>query len=150
MMGPIPVPVDIRFWRYVVKTNDCWYWSGQRNNRGYGRIKDLGKQKRAHRTSWEIHHGQISDGLEVCHKCDNPSCVNPDHLFLGTHKDNMQDAFRKGRLKQVFTVKLTPDDVRFIRQNYVRGSGKILAAQFGVRGNTVTRIARGETRKEVT
>ncbi|SRR5258706_2154115 len=88
------------FWQRVNKTDYCWLWTGRTQIFGYGLI-NLGRKGKtigAHRASWEIHHGPIPDGLLVCHTCDNPPCVNPEHLFLGTYIDNMKDAWKKGRL----------------------------------------------------
>lgn len=78
-------------------TTGCWLWSDVLNGRGYGHLTFNRKVYLAHRFSWELHRGPITDGLFVCHKCDVRSCVNPDHLFLGTCKDNLQDMGRKGR-----------------------------------------------------
>ena len=88
-----------RFWSYVpVSEVGCWEWKGHRNTGGYGVITHNGRDHTASRVSWEIHFGPIPDGLSICHHCDNPPCVRPDHLFIGTHSDNMRDAFAKGRL----------------------------------------------------
>ena len=97
-------PIIDRFYAQIERIpvdNACWIWTGSLS-RGYGHVY-IGKRnnkdysKRAHRFSWELHKGQIPKELEVCHKCDVRCCVNPDHLFLGTRKDNMQDCSKKGR-----------------------------------------------------
>ena len=86
---------ESRFWKRVEKSDDCWIWTGARNEKGYGNVWP---SRKAHRVSWEMRYGEIPDGLFVLHECDNPPCVCPDHLFLGTNRDNIIDAIRKGRL----------------------------------------------------
>ncbi len=93
-------PIEERFWRRVQKTDTCWLWTGPKLPKGYGRLGSGGDSapvKLAHRYSWELHFGDIPDDREVCHTCDNPSCVKPEHLWLGTHAENQQDMSRKGR-----------------------------------------------------
>ena len=93
-------PLESRF-HQLYKINqhtDCWEWQGGKNNIGYGFIRDGKRMRTAHRVSYEIHNNQqIPKYMCVCHSCDNPKCVNPDHLWLGTMKDNMDDKMRKGR-----------------------------------------------------
>lgn len=101
-MAPVPVPLEIRYWAKVDKRgpDECWPWVAYRHGAGYGRI-NRGPAKAgqvfAHRVSWEIHYGSIPDGLYVLHRCDNPPCQNPAHLFVGTTADNMRDKVAKGR-----------------------------------------------------
>lgn len=89
-----------RFWKFVHKTETCWIWKGARsqNGKGYGILVRNRKFCPAHRVSYEIHFGKITDGHEICHKCDNPACVKPSHLFEGTHSENMKDCASKGRI----------------------------------------------------
>jgi hypothetical protein len=86
-----------RFWTRVDKSGECWVWTGAHLPTGYGRLTGAKRGMYAHRFSWELHNGPIPDGLLVCHKCDNPPCVRPDHLFLGTNVDNIRDRDAKGR-----------------------------------------------------
>jgi hypothetical protein len=82
---------------YVVDENGCWLWTKGRNPQGYGRVRVLGEVWRAHRLSYAWHVADLGDCMLVCHRCDVPACINPDHLFLGTSMDNVQDALAKGR-----------------------------------------------------
>lgn len=95
-------PLEQRFWEKVNRTNnpsECWNWVASKLKHGYGKISvSRSVWKLSHRISWEIAFGEIPDGLFVCHKCDNPSCVNPNHLFVGTAKQNTQDMISKGRI----------------------------------------------------
>jgi hypothetical protein len=94
----MPATDFTRFWSKVHKAeHGCWLWTASFRIGGYGNFMFRGKPHKAHRVSWILTHGEIPDGALVCHSCDTPACVRPDHLFLGTHQDNMQDMNAKGR-----------------------------------------------------
>ena len=132
--------LEERFFAKVNKTETCWLWTASKHPKGYGHFG--GPQLRAHRMSWVIHHGSIPEGLQVLHKCDNPSCVNPKHLFLGTNLDNMRDCAKKGRRINRGTknprAKITEDDVRSIRADERRQVD--IAKQYGLAQTTVSDI----------
>lgn len=88
-----------KFWSHVQRGDGCWTWTKGRMTAGYGQLKIKGRQVGAHRVAWVLTNGPIADGLYVCHHCDNPICVRPDHLFVGTNSDNQKDAVKKGRNK---------------------------------------------------
>lgn len=155
MRGRRRKPLKERFLRFVLKkTSGCWIWTGTKNGSGYGTIGLGGKEEGkgfAHRVAWELFHGPIPKGMLVCHKCDVKLCVNPDHLFLGTYQDNVDDMVRKGRNLRGATwytkrmletrprgskhghAKLTERKVVQIRRLFATGHNKAaLARKFGV------------------
>lgn len=121
----------------------CWLWVAAISAGGYGQIRYNDTLKYAHRASYELHNGPIPEGMEVCHRCDVPGCVAPHHLFLGTHKQNMQDAVRKGRSIMAsgegnYRAKLNEIQVKAILAAV--GTQEAIAARFGVGCTTVSRI----------
>ena len=133
-----------RFWGKVQKTLGCWLWSGCRNTLGYGIVSPGGQGNNvyAHRISWELHFSSIPKNMCVLHHCDNPSCVRPDHLFLGTHKDNALDKVQKGRSlrgERHSQAKLDTATVLIIRERYASGgfTQKTLANEYGVSGSQI-------------
>jgi hypothetical protein len=126
-----------RFWIYVQKGPRCWEWTGFKNEKGYGIINLRGERMMAHRMSYELEVGPIPNELYVLHHCDNPSCVKPKHLFIGTKADNNADMDAKGRARRSApsgernaSAKLTGDDVRAIRAS--KESLGILSERYGI------------------
>lgn len=140
------------FWKYVYKTEHCWFWIGcVAGKRGYGKLTVGKRTVPAHRLSWEIHFGKIPAGQYVCHKCDTRQCVRPDHLFLGTNRENQCDIWDKGGLlnsvkrvrgERSLHSKLTAEQVLNIRSEYKKGNGEQLAKKYGVRGQSINDIVR--------
>lgn len=147
--------VQDAFWYHFSPGNpaDCWEWQGPVNRDGYGLVRHRLANQLAHRISYELHRGEILDGMLVCHTCDNPICVNPNHLFLGTYKDNARDMTQKGRGpvgEKHGRAKLTWDQVRAIRQLYSAGEATCteLGNQFEVTKSCIHLIVIEKTWKE--
>jgi hypothetical protein len=146
-----------RFFNNINKTSSCWLWIKARTRAGYGEFFVNGKMAYAHRFSWELHKGPIPIGQCVLHNCpggDNPACVNPDHLFLGTKLDNNRDMLKKGTfsmgIKHTF-AKLTVQDVLWIKENMKRPCKGInaIAKRFGVCRQSIYQIIDGKTWKSI-
>lgn len=135
----------------------CWLWLGYACHNGYGRVRFEGKSWLAHRVAWFAHHGPIPEGMHLCHKCDNPGCINPAHMFVGTQADNVRDMIRKGRenrdprpyqrgeLNQ--NSRITADVVRSILLSPL--NQRDAAAAFGVAPSWVQRIRKREVWRHV-
>jgi hypothetical protein len=161
---PGPIRYEVRDCGY---NTECWVIQMATNNKGYGRLRRHGREWLAHRWIYIQHVGPIPAGLLVCHHCDNPPCINPDHLFLGAHADNAADMVTKGRARgggpeslvlwrstrpqEILrgerhpAARLTPDQVLAIRERYRMGdiTQLQLAVQFGVSRGHVADICRG-------
>lgn len=138
-------PVEERLWRRVVKTDGCWLWTGTRL-KGYGTFTHRGHAQRAHRFSWELHNGPIPRGKIVCHHCDNPTCVNPGHLYVGTHADNSADKVARRRVagERNPRAKLTQADVSQIRRRHSRGERTAaMAREYGVSKSAMHDVVHG-------
>jgi hypothetical protein len=131
----------------------CWLWQGAINNDGYGTIKSSGRAMKAHRAAWVLFRGAIPASTCVMHRCDNPTCVNPAHLTVGTHLENMRDMRRKGRGPERPTGvrnpnhRLTLEQVVELRRLYAAGGWRQvdLAARFGIKQPQVSSIVRRES-----
>lgn len=142
-----------RFWARVIKTEGCWEWQGRKDKKGYGYCRAFDRTLwRTHRLSWFIHHGPIPEGQWVLHKCDNPSCVRPDHLFLGDHDANTEDKISKSRQArgEMCKKKLIAAQVLEIRK--LRGEGhslRVVAKKFNVTYVNIAAITKRLTWKHL-
>lgn len=139
---------DMRSYCDRDRKTGCWNWALRLNFYGYGVITIYGKGKEigAHRVTWSLWNGRIPKGIKVCHKCDNPRCCNPKHLFLGTQKDNLQDAARKGRMLHGINnhmAKLALRDVKIIRSSKQATRG--LVKRFGVSRTAINNVRCGKS-----
>ncbi len=136
--------INIRFKKNyrICKKTGCWNWIGYKQTSGYGSIMFNYVYYRAHRLSYLLYKGSIKKGLLVCHKCDNPKCVNPDHLFLGTSLENRQDCMKKGRASWS-GFKLTHDQVMKIRNSDKKVTH--IAKELKVGRNTIYNVINNKT-----
>jgi hypothetical protein len=151
----IPTVYPKNFWKFVDKKkgNECWIWKGKPNNSGYGTANFRGKFVGAHRVSYILNIGKIPEKMSVLHHCDIKMCVRPDHLFLGTQKDNIMDMIKKGRNlcgEKHNMAKLNENKVREIRRKMKAGINyKIIANEFKICKSHVFDIASGKKWKHV-
>jgi len=141
-----------RFWSKInqVENDECWEWRGATSSDGYGQFFLRGETLYAHRVMYQEYRSGNPDGQMVLHHCDNPTCVNPNHLYLGDQSDNMQDAVKRDRLvipgPREGGTKLTEEDVSYIKW-YLRNTGRVqknIGEQFGVTQETISSISRGD------
>jgi len=153
--------LEERFWKYTVKKEGCWKWVGHCDPNGYGRLNRSVGQKRyvpvlAHRLSWEIHNGSVvPKGKLVCHKCDNPNCVNPDHLYVGDQLSNIKDMWNRGRANPGRSIgenhgmsKLSEDQVQEIRGS--KETCRVLSNRYGISATQVSSIKNRKSWKHLT
>jgi hypothetical protein len=151
-IGRIPENPEVRFLRKVIKTDNCWLWVGAKHSyKGYGSFSNGKKIVKTHRFAYEHFIGPIPENMCVLHKCDTPSCVRPEHLFLGSNQDNVDDKLSKNRHpkgEHTVLAKLTDKDVKEIKQKlkfpYI-GINNDLAQEYGVNHRTISGIKTGKS-----
>ena len=138
-----------RFWEKVDRSGDCWLWTAGKDKDGYGIINVDGEVRKAHRLVIELQGSDVPSGMCVLHHCDTPSCVRPDHLYIGTMADNVRDRDSRERRappvgEKNGNAKLTADDVAKVRRVYASGfTQQTIADYFGVHQSTISNIVRG-------
>jgi hypothetical protein len=145
------------FWAQVDMLGECWVWTGARTSAGYGHLRYGGHDFSAHRCSFELTHGALPADMFVCHRCDNPPCVNPAHLFLGSPKDNTADMHRKGRASRMglrgeasASARTTDEGIIQIRLDFARGATTTeLSRQFGYSEYYIRKIVKGKAWEHV-
>lgn len=152
-MGPKPKPLADRFkGKWIVDPDSgCWLWTGATIGGKYGAIKEDRQKLGAHIASWRLHKGEVPTGMLVCHHCDTPLCVNPDHLFLATHQENVSDCVSKKR--HAFGERNSWSKLKQVHVDFIRSSAfsiASLANLLGVSTKTIRRVRAGETWKLVT
>ena len=139
------------FWRLIQQTDGCWIWPlSKKYGGGYGRARFNGRRLQAHRLAYELAIGPVPEGLYVCHHCDTPACVRPSHLFVGTSRDNYQDARAKGRMtppSRHGLAKLSPDQVLDIRRD--TRAVTLVARDYGVHWRTIGNVRAGRSYRDV-
>lgn len=142
--------VEDYFWAHIAAArNNCWFWIGpfQRNGKvgaDHGLFSYANERHYAHRLSWRINRGEIPDGMSVLHHCDVPRCVNPDHLYIGSQRDNVMDRISRGRSAPMpYMGKLTEEQVREVRSRLGHRNESKIARDMGISRSTVNNIARG-------
>jgi hypothetical protein len=141
------------FWGKVEKADGCWMWRGRKSKIGYGYFDMNGRSYLAHRVSMLFTHGAVDEATDVLHKCDNPSCVNPEHLSFGTHAENMRDKVERGRQRRgsrCCAAKLTEEQVSIIKAAGRSVPRLVMAKQFGVNRQAISNILCGRKWKHVT
>jgi hypothetical protein len=149
-------PLETRFWAKVDTSGDCWIWTASKDRKGYGQMLVNCKPHRAHRLSWILHNGEIPEGGHCLHHCDNPACVNPEHLYIGSHSDNMQDMVRRGRRSHTkqkgsshTRAILTEEQVRDIKMRLSNETVRGIADSLGLKKHVISDISAGRTWKQI-